>query len=319
MNPYNVLHINRLRSDREKAFSSLIVTRLNELMGTDTLPCIVYHPQANSVCERQNQIIMNQLRSLVYGAHLGTDSIYSWSDLIPIVFSIVNNTPKSPLAISPLSMVYGIFANFDRPLFPPRPLGEVTNPVDFVDGLVEWQNKLLDIAEEAQSKHFTKILGQVECHKVFQEGDFVLQLKTATGLRGKLISRWVGPKLVLNRRNNDPSHPVLDLFDLVTSQTLEASIDDCRIFHTGWFDEPTMVQDLHRLAALDKEEYEVETILDHRLVKPKGKTKIKPTDYWFKVKWAGFSEDENSWEPYATLKTLSPLEEYLSKHPELKL
>jgi hypothetical protein len=311
--------INRLRSDREKAFSSLIVTRLNELMGTDTLPCIVYHPQANSVCERQNQIIMNQLRSLVYGAHLGTDSIYSWSDLIPIVFSIVNNTPKSPLAISPLSMVYGIFANFDRPLFPPRPLGEVTNPVDFVDGLVEWQNKLLDIAEETQSKHFAKILSNNEGHKVFQEGDFVLQLKKSTGLRGKLITRWVGPRLVLNRRDNDPGHPVLDLFDLVTSQTLEASIDDCRIFYTGWFEEPTMVQDLHRLAALDKEEYEVETILGHRLVKPKGKTKVKPTDYWFKVKWAGFSEDENSWEPYSALKSLAPLEEYLSQHPELKI
>jgi hypothetical protein len=156
-------------------------------------------------------------------------------------------------------------------------------------------------------------------YKSFQEGDFVLQLKTATGIRGKLITRWIGPRLVLNRRNNDPSHPVLDLFDLVTSQNIEASIDDCRLFYTGWFDEPTMVQDLHRLAALDKEEYEVEAILAHRIVETKIGTKIKPTDYWFNVKWAGFSEEENSWEPYATLKTLSPLEEYLSKHPELKL
>lgn len=311
--------INRLRSDREKAFTSIIVTRLNELTGTDTLPCIVYHPQANSVCERQNQIIMNHLRSLVYGAHLGTDSMYSWSDLIPIVFSIVNNTPKSPLGISPLSMVYGIFSNFDRPLFPPRPIGEVTNPVDYVDGLVGWQNKLLDIAEEIQSRHFEKLLSKTTVvYKSFQEGDFVLQLKTSTGSRGKLITRWIGPRLVLNRRNNDPSHPVLDLLDLVSSQIVEASIDDCRLFFTGWFEEPSMIQDLHRLAALDKEEYEVESILSHRVVKPKSGTKIKPTDFWFQVKWAGFSEEENSWEPYTTLKSLSPLDEYLSKHPELK-
>jgi hypothetical protein len=312
--------INRLRSDREKAFTSLVVTRLNELMGTDTLPCIVYHPQANSVCERQNQIIMNHLRALVLGAQLGPDSHYSWSDLIPIVFSIVNNTPKSPLAISPLSMVYGIFANFDRPLLSPRPLGEITNPVDFVDGLVEWQNKLLDLAEEAQSKHFKRILADhtEEDHKSFQEGDFVLQLKKATGNKGKLGTRWVGPRLVLNRRDNDPSHPVLDLFDLVTSQTIEASIDDCRLFRTGWFDEPTMVQDLHRLAALDKEEYEVQTVLSHRIVATKGKARAKPTDYWFKVKWAGFSEEENSWEPYSALKNLDPLNEYLALHSELK-
>jgi hypothetical protein len=217
-------------------------------------------------------------------------------------------------------MVYGIFANFDRPLFSPRPLGEITNPVDFVDGLVEWQNKLLDLAEEAQSKHFKRILADhtEEDHKSFQEGDFVLQLKRATGNKGKLGTRWVGPRLVLNRRDNDPSHPVLDLFDLVTSQTLEASIDDCRLFRTGWFDEPTMVQDLHRLAALDKEEYEVQTILNHRIVTTKGKAKAKPTDYWFEVKWAGFSEEENSWEPYSALKNLDPLNEYLALHSELK-
>jgi hypothetical protein len=122
----------------------------------------------------------------------------------------------------------------------------------------------------------------------------------------------------LTRRDNNPEHPVLDLFDLVTSQNVEASIDDCRLFHTGWFDEPTMVQDLHRLAALDKEEYEVETILSHRITGNKQNSKHKPTNYWFKVKWAGFSDEENSWEPYSALKNLAPLDEYLSKHPQLQ-
>jgi hypothetical protein len=124
---------------------------------------------------------------------------------------------------------------------------------------------------------------------------------------------------VLNRRYNDPTHPVLDLFDLVTSQSLEASIDDCRLFHTGWFDEPTMIQDIHRLAALDKEEYEVEAILAHRPTGNKRNPKVKPTDYWFKVKWAGFSDEENTWEPYSTLKSLSPLNDYLQQYPDLRL
>ena len=311
--------INRLRSDREKAFTASVVSKLNELAGTDALLCIVYHPQANSICERQNQIIMNHLRSMVYGAKLGSDSMYAWSDLLPFVFSIVNNTPKLPLSISPLSMVYGIFANYDRPLLSPRSCEEPTNPVDYVDGLVEWQNKLLDLSEDIQSRHFEKLTHQDKKYRTFQEGDFVLQLKTSSGARGKLITRWIGPRLVLNRRDNDPAHPVLDLFDLVTSQTIESSIDDCRLFHTGWFDEPTMVQDLHRLAALDKEEYEVEKILEHR---PSGSTrdrKVKPSDYWFKVKWSGFPDEENSWEPYSALKSLTPLEEYLSQYPNLKL
>jgi len=155
--------------------------------------------------------------------------------------------------------------------------------------------------------------------RVFNEGDFILQAKNSTGARGKLLPRWLGPKLVLSRQNNDPSHPVLELFDLVSSKITQASIDDCRIFHTGWFDEPTMLQDLNRLAALDKEEYEVETILEHRPTGPQRKLGVKPSDYWFKVKWAGFSDEENSWEPYSELKDLLPLEEYLIQYPELKL
>ena len=309
--------INRLRSDREKAFTSSVITKLNELTGTTTLPCIAYHPQANSICERQNQIIMNHLRALVYGAKLGTESMFAWSDLIPFVYSIVNTTPKLPLAISPLSLVYGIFANYDRPLLAPRPSDGSSNPIDYVDGLVEWQNRLLEIAEEIQSRYFEKMVSKNKDFRTFQEGDFVLQLKEATGARGKLVTRWLGPRLVLARRDNDVSHPVLDLYDLVTSRKLEASIDDCRLFHTGWFNEPTMLQDLHRLAALDKEEYEVETILEHKPAGPRRNPKIKPSDYWFKVKWAGFSDEENSWEPYSQLKDLLPLDEYLTKYPEL--
>jgi hypothetical protein len=317
--------INRLRSDQEKAFTSIVVSRLNELTGTATLPCIAYHPKANSVCERQNQIIMHHLRALVIGAKLGIDSPYAWSELVPFVYSIVNNTPKSPLAISPLSMVYGIFANYDRPLLPPHSTDNSSNPVDYVDGLVEWQNKLLELAEGIQSKYLEKFLqmqalkkDQVE-DRTFNEGDFVLQLKTSTGAVGKLLPRWLGPKLVLARQDNDPSHPKLVLFDLVSSKTTQASIDDCRLFQTGWFDEPTMLQDLNRLAAFDKAEYEVESILEHRPAGPKRQAKVKPSDYWFKVKWAGFSEEENSWEPYSELKNLLPLEEYLTQYPELKL
>jgi hypothetical protein len=313
--------INRLRSDREAAFFSLVLAKFNELAGTTSIPCIAYHPQANSVCERQNQIIMIHLRALVYNTKLGPDSLYGWSDLVPFVYSIVNNTPKLPLAISPLSMVFGVFANYDRPLLEPRLTGTLSNPVDYVEGLLEWQTKLIDIAEGIQSRHYEKLAYKTVTKdpRAFQEGDFVLQIKTSTGSRGKLVTRWIGPRLVLGRQNNDAAHPVLALLDLVTSKIHEASIDDCRLMKTGWFEEKTVLHDLKKLAALDKEEYEVEKIVDH---KPPGTDRVpgsKISDYWFKVKWAGFSDEENSWEPYSELKSLEPLTEYLLKFPKLKL
>jgi hypothetical protein len=88
---------------------------------------------------------------------------------------------------------------------------------------------------------------------------------------------------------------------------------------TGWFEEPTMLQDLKKLAALDKEEYEVERVLEHRPSGPIRPAGSKPNDYWFKIKWAGFPDEENSWEPYSELKDLAPLEEYLLQYPNLLL
>ena len=55
-----------------------------------------------------------------------------------------------------------------------------------------------------------------------------------------------------------------------------------------------MLQHLNRLAALDKEEYEIEAILEHRPTGPQRKFGVKASDYWFEVKWAGFYDEDKS-------------------------
>jgi hypothetical protein len=137
----------RLRSDREGSFTGLLVSKINEVRGTEAVPCIPYHPQANSICERQNAIIMDHLNALILGCMLGPDSKVAWSDLVPFVFSLVNNTPKNPLGISPLSLLYGVFANYDKPLLPTNCAnmpGTTSNPLEYFESLVAWQNQLLE-------------------------------------------------------------------------------------------------------------------------------------------------------------------------------
>ena len=308
----------RLRSDREGAFTSLLIAKLNESRGTEALLCIPYHPQANSICERQNGIIMNHLNALILGCKLGHESKVAWSDLVPFVFSLVNNTPKNPLGISPLSMLYGVFANYDRPLLPTlqaNSIGDTSNPVDYLANLRAWQNRLLEITEEIQSEHFAKMEkrfnGSKEQVKQFNEGDFVLQLKKATNISGKPATRWIGPFLVMQRMNNDPSHSVLDLMNLTDMTVKQASIEDCRSFNTSWFDEENLLPELVKLAAKDENEYVVERVIRH---KPTGKT-LPPSKYLFEVKWQDFTE--TTWEPYSGLKGLEPLIQYAEGHPEL--
>jgi hypothetical protein len=236
-------HCARLRSDNEAAFVSQLITKLNKNRGSETTPCVPYRPEANSIIERQNAIIMFHLTALIMGCNLGPQTKVGWSDLLPKVFSIVNNTPKNPLGISPLSMVYGVFANYDRPLLDSSSnvVGKESNPVDYVEELMRWQNKLLDIAEDIQSKHFEKLeskLNSLSQKRQFQQGDFVLQQKDSTGISGKPSCRWIGPFMVTERRDNDPTHPVLDLMDLTNMTVKTAAADDCRQFNTSWFDEP---------------------------------------------------------------------------------
>ena len=311
----------RLRSDREGAFTGLLVERLNKERDVESVQCIAYHPQANSICERQNGIIMNHLNSLILGCALGPDTKVGWSDLLPLVFSLVNNTPKNPLGISPLSMVYGVFANYDQPLLPTmqaNATGSTSNPVDYVEALMAWQTKLLDLAEEIQSNHFAKLekkFNQTATNREFQVGEFVLQIKTGTGISGKPSTRWIGPFMVMDRRDNNPGHPVLDLMNLTDMKVKEASIEDCRRFNTSWFDNDSMMNEMVKLAATDENEYVVERIVSHR---PTGDTRSQPlSKYLFEVKWQDF--EETTWEPYSGLKDLDPLEEYSKLHPGLQL
>jgi hypothetical protein len=314
-------HMARLRSDKDGAFTSLLIEKLNKSRGTETAPCVPYHPQANSICERQNGLIMNHLNALVLECKLGPESNVGWSDLLPEVFSLVNTTPKNPLGISPLSMMYGVFANYDQPLLPTsqaNEIGTMSNPLDYVDSLMAWQNKLLEVTESIQSEHFDKLqkkFNKDEISREFHEGDFVLQHKQGTGTSGKPNPRWLGPFLVVNRRNNDPSHPVLDLMNLTDMRVKEASIEDCRIINTSWFEEDNLLPELVKIAATDQNEYVVERIVGH---KPEGEHRsLSLSKYLFEVKWQDF--EETSWEPYTGLKNLEPMEEYSRLHPGLRL
>jgi hypothetical protein len=313
-------HCARLRSDNEASFVSQIITKLNKNRGTETKPCIPYRPEANSIIERQNAITTFHLSALILGCNLGPQSKVGWSELIPTVFSIVNNTPKNPLGISPLSLVYGVFANYDRPLLDPsnNKIGDRSNPLDYVDNLMIWQNKLLDLAEDIQSRHFERLnqkLNRTQTSRKFNQGDFVLQQKDSTGITGKPSSRWIGPFLVLERPENDPMHPVLELMNLTDMTKKQAAADDCRIFNTSWFEDDTIIHELAKIAAKDLDEYVVEKILDHR---PTGEVRKLPlSKYFFLVKWVDF--DEPTWEPYSGIKNLEPLDQYGRAHPELKI
>jgi hypothetical protein len=77
---------------------------------------------------------------------------------------------------------------------------------------------------------------------------------------------------------------------------------------------PTAITPLE-VAARDNEEYVVDAILDHR-VSDGGSIK-KRSSLEFLVAWLGYSEDYHSWEPYAHVKDLIALQDYVEATPAL--
>jgi hypothetical protein len=72
-----------------------------------------------------------------------------------------------------------------------------------------------------------KRLNSTTSTRQFNVGDFILLQKDASGKSGKPCCRWIGPFLVMDRKENDPSLPMLDIKEFTNMTLKEAAASDC--------------------------------------------------------------------------------------------
>jgi hypothetical protein len=65
----------------------------------------------------------------------------------------------------------------------------------------------------------------------------------------------------------------------------------------------------------DNDEDIVDHIVDHRII-PGGSVK-KRTTLEFRVRWFGYDENADTWEPYVNVRELAALDVYCQTVPEL--
>ena len=154
----------------------------------------------------------------------------------------------------------------------------------------------LILAQECQAKAFNKNRRPVE---EINEGDWVLvnphtlRLVEVEGTGRKLVQPMIGPFEVMERINPNeyrlrlpdsyPMHPVINIEHL---KKYKQSPSD--------FAERTMLPSTREFLA--SEEYEVEAILGHKLTgKKRGNRRM------FRVRWAGYGPESDSWVSEADL------------------
>jgi len=200
--------------------------------------------------------------------------------------------------ISPADMLFGRAVDLDRGIFTSFEEQTLSSPVP----LSSTTSKMLKIQSDLMRIH-RKILIEGDELRLqdndtefteFSNGSYVL-LEPVTGPKDRLHTRRTGPYLISSSSNNNYT-----LENLVSKKQLRVHINRIVPFV---FD-PNRT-DPQKVASHDVDEFHVEMILSHR-----GRFTNK-RDLEFKVRWTGFDETFDTWEPWKNLRDVTQLHDYL--------
>ncbi|KAJ9507837.1 hypothetical protein QJQ45_019250, partial [Haematococcus lacustris] len=308
-------------SDRGPIFNSQYWRHVCELCHTQLCMSSAYHPETDGQTERANRIIEEMLRHYVDENHS------DWADHLPWVEFAINNSWHETVRNSPLFLNYG-----QHPLTPavmdlPR---KVPKAAEFVEGIEKAVRKAKQCWRVAQQRMKALVDGkrrEVSYHPGAQVLLSTVNMRNNQNEQGvrKLKPRYVGPFTVLRM-----------IGKVAVQLHLPPSWNRMHnVFHVSLV-KPYCGNQTPNLAApppvqwLEGEPvYEVEKLLAHRVVKLKGrnrgkgrpKSKEAKKGLEFLVRWAGYSEEHDTWEPQKNLLNCEEaMQAYIEQHgalPEL--
>ena len=300
-------------SDNGTQFVNHLWTALSELVGTTLRQTTPYSKEENSIVERANKEVMRHLRNILFDRNI---EIKDWSLYVPLVQRIFNATEIESIKTSPGQIIYGNSIQLDRRLF------EVTKTIasegplnlsNYLDNLLQQQMHIIHLAQKHQ-------IGKDQAH-IFQKkqastnptqyeiGSYVLLEYAAGGLRrgppNKLMPFLEGPFKVVNLYGTRYT-----LQNLINGETRDVHVSRIRPYLNT---SDTSLENMRSIAVRDHHEFVVESILDHS-GDPKKKSELS-----FKVRWKGYTEEHDSWEPWKNLRLVEQLHDYLRSHNMAKL
>ena len=285
----------QLRSDNGPQFISDLIREFLALVGVEHCLTLAYSKEENSIVERYNKEINRHLRALTYE----NITLSNYKLALPFVQRILNSNHSDRLKISASQMLFGNVIKLDRGIFLPnseqpvsdKPLSSrMSDMLQIQDNLLKASAKELlrtDLLHMTSKEH--------NSHNEYPTDSYVL-VHYRTGLPPtRLHTHWHGPMKVIKGLNSRYT-----LLDLITGKEKDYHVSDMKPFV---FD--SAIVDPVDVARRDYMEFFIETILNHR-----GNLKLK-TDIEFLVKWLGYDETHNSWEPYSNLRDSEQLHAYL--------
>ncbi|KAJ9523477.1 hypothetical protein QJQ45_007243 [Haematococcus lacustris] len=308
-------------SDRGPIFNSQYWRHVCELCHTQLCMSSAYHLETDGQTERANRIIEEMLRHYVDENHS------DWADHLPWVEFAINNSWHETVRNSPFFLNYG-----QHPLTPavmdlPRKVPEAAEFVEGIDKAVRKAKQCWRVAQQRMKALVDGKRREVSYHPGAQVLLTTVNMRNNQNEQGvrKLKPRYVGPSTVLRM-----------IGKVAVQLHLPPSWNRMHnVFHVSLV-KPYCGNQTPNLAApppvqwLEGEPvYGVEKLLAHRVVKLKGrnrgkgrpKSKEAKKGLEFLVRWAGYSEEHDTWEPQKNLLNCEEaMQAYIEEHgalPEL--
>ncbi|KAJ8651362.1 hypothetical protein O0I10_013122 [Lichtheimia ornata] len=279
-----------LQSDNGTEFVNALMRKLKESAGFDHRLATPYHPRANGLAERFVQTTTNVIRKNVDGA------TKDWDLYVKPIQLALNNKVASCHGTTPFALMFNRAINGFRDYSNddiPRPLqeDELMERIDLMSKTVfsAISERATALAQLKKGKHDAKYR-MIK----FPPGSKVM---VKDMLRSKKLDpRYEGPYTVV-RETQGGSYVLRDEQGLLASRNFAPS--QLKLVSQ---DE---LLDASEAYERDGEYYTIQAIVDHK--------ELAPGKYLYRVRWEGYTEADDTWEPPQSFNSPAPISNYWNK------
>ena len=286
----------KIISDRGPQFAARSMRALYKRLGIDAGLTTAYHPQANGQVERKNQEVEAYLRLFI------SKRQDDWVNLLPTAEFVINSRLNSATGHTPFELLYGYTPDFTIPVGRPTGIPVLDKRLQHLQALRKDAEAALRLSKQRMQAN----VGQRHKPYTFNVGDKVwLQAKQIKihQQSAKLGPKQLGPFEVIEVRSDvdyklalPPALRVHDVFHVDRLSPYRGNEVNGEVPPPP---DPVTVE--------GEEEYEVDHIRDSKMF---GRT-LK-----YLVRWTGYGEGEDTWEPAKNLAHApEKIEEFHSKNP----
>ena len=282
-----------IRSDNGSHFVNEVVKQFLEMVGTTHDRTMAYSSEENAIVERCNKEINRYIKAFMFDRSTHNN----YQEIIPFVTRILNTNINDRTKVAPAQIIFGNAIDLDRGILIPFDETSLDKETMTTSSsrMLQQQKDLMKIAKEnlllADSIHNANIAMNLT---EFAIDSYVLALPR-TQPKTRLHPQWSGPYRVLE--NDAGKYKVKDL---ITDKDKWYHVTQLKQFQY----DPTKTNPTD-IARRDNQEHYVE-----RIISMAG-DKTKVSSLTFLVKWLGYDDIDNTYEPWNGMKDNIKLHEFL--------